>query len=41
MTFAVLDMNNIDFVSSAEDYSKVRKAIFETNYEPGMNMIIL
>ena len=41
MTFVVLDMNNIDFVSSAEDYSKVKKTIFETKYKPGMNMIIL
>ncbi len=41
MTFVVLDMNNIDFVNSAEDYKRVKKAIFETKYEPGMNTIIL
>ena len=41
MTFVVLDMNNIDFVTSNEDYNKVKKAIFDTKYKPGMNMIIL
>ena len=41
MTSVVLDMNNIDFVANAEDYQKVNRAIFETKYEPGMNMIIL
>ena len=41
MTFLVLDMNNIDFIASAEDYEKVKKTIFETKYEPGMNTILL
>jgi deoxyguanosine kinase len=41
MTFVVLDINNIDFIASSEDYDRVKKAIFETKYEPGMNTIIL
>ncbi len=41
LTFIVLDINNIDFVSKQEDYDKVKKTIFDTKYEPGMNMIIL
>lgn len=41
MTFVVLDMNNIDFVENTEDYKKVKKTIFQTQYEPGINMIIL
>lgn len=41
MTFVVLDMNNIDFVANPEDYQNVKDAIFNADYRPGMNTIIL
>lgn len=41
ITFVVLDMNNIDFVSNPLDYKKVKNAIFEAEYGPGMNTVIL
>lgn len=41
MTFLVLDINNVDFVSNNDDYQNVKKAIFDQNYSPGMNRIIL
>ncbi len=41
LTFVVLDMNEIDFVSNPDDYLKVKKAIFDQEYNPGMNMVLL
>lgn len=41
MTFLVLDVNRIDFVTNDDDYQKVKSAIFDQNYKPGMNRIIL
>jgi len=41
LTFIVLDMNEIDFVANPNDYLKVKKAIFDQEYNPGMNMILL
>lgn len=41
MTFLVLDINMIDFVTSDNDYQKVKSAIFDRNYLPGVNRIIL
>jgi deoxyadenosine/deoxycytidine kinase len=41
MTFLVIDINNIDFVSNSNDYLKVKNTIFERKYEAGMNMVIL
>ena len=41
MIFLVLDVNNIDFVNNESDYSKVKLAIFDNDYKPGMNMVIL
>jgi len=41
MTFLVLDVNNLDFVGDKNDYIKLKSIIFDRNYKPGMNMIIL
>lgn len=41
MTFVVLDMNNIDFMANPDDYRKVKNAIFEAEYKPGMNTVLL
>ena len=41
ITFIVLDMNEIDFVANPDDYLKVKKAIFDQEYNPGMNMVLL
>jgi deoxyguanosine kinase len=41
MTFLVIDVNNIDFVNSNIDYIKIKNAILDRKYEPGMNMVIL
>ncbi len=41
ITFIVLDMNEIDFIANPDDYLKVKKAIFDHEYNPGMNMVLL
>lgn len=41
MTFLVIDINMIDFVNNNDDYQKVKSAIFDRDYEKGMNRIIL
>jgi deoxyadenosine/deoxycytidine kinase len=41
MTFLVLDVNNLDFINNLSDYQKVKNVIFDRDYEPGMNTIIL
>ena len=37
----VIDTNNIDFVNKKTDYQQIKKTIFEGDYKPGMNMLIL
>lgn len=39
--YLILDINNIDFVASEEDYRKVTGMIFEKEYRNGLNMVIL
>ena len=39
--YIILDINNIDFVASEEDYRKVTGVIFEKEYRNGLNMVIL
>lgn len=39
--YLILDINNIDFVVSEEDYRKVTGVIFEKEYQNGLNMVIL
>lgn len=41
MTFLVLDVNNLDFVNNSNDYNKVKSAILDQKYKPGMNMLIV
>lgn len=37
----VLDTSNIDFVNKKTDYQQIKKIIFEGDFKPGMNMLIL
>ncbi|MBN2697720.1 MAG: deoxynucleoside kinase [Bacteroidales bacterium] len=37
----VIDTTRIDFVNRKEDYEKIRKVIYEREYNEGLNMIIL
>lgn len=39
--YLMLDINNIDFVASEEDYNKVISVIFEKEYNYGLNKVIL
>ena len=41
MTFLIIDTNEIDFVNNIDDYQKIKNAIFDQKYKPGMNMLIL
>jgi deoxyguanosine kinase len=41
MTFLVVDANNLDFIRNTSDYLKLKSAILERKYDPGMNMVIL
>jgi hypothetical protein len=41
MTILVIDMNNIDFIANPEDYMLVKNLIFNVEYKPGMNTVIL
>jgi len=40
-TFLILDMNHIDFVHNKLDYEIVKDAIFNKEYSPGINRVIL
>ncbi len=37
----VIDTSNVDFVNKEADYLQIKKFIFEGEYLPGMNMLIL
>lgn len=37
----VIDTSNIDFVNKKTDYQQIKKIIFEGDFKPGMNMLIL
>lgn len=37
----ILDLNNIDFVSNEDDFIRVERAIFEENYQNGLNRVQL
>ncbi len=39
--YLVIDISNIDFVSDEDDYRKIINAIFESDYQTGMNKLIL
>ncbi|NLN29670.1 MAG: deoxynucleoside kinase [Bacteroidales bacterium] len=39
--YLVIDINSVDFVSSDDDYRKIRNAIFMKDYPAGMNKLIL
>lgn len=39
--FLVIDTNKVDFVRNPSDYEKIRDAIFNAEYEVGINRIIL
>ncbi len=33
----ILDVTNVDFLSSKEDYEKIKQAVFDRGYSPGLN----
>ena len=37
----VIDTSDIDFVNKKTDYQQIKKIIFEGDFKPGMNMLIL
>ena len=37
----IIDCNNIDFVNSSNDYTKIKNVIFASDYKPGINRILL
>lgn len=39
--YLIIDINNIDFVSNADHYKKIKNAIFDKDYSKGQNMVIL
>jgi len=39
--FLLIDINNIDFVSNAEHYVRLKQVIFETEYKKGINHCVL
>ena len=41
MKILVIDTSNLDFVNNANDYTQIKKMIFEGVFRPGMNMLIL
>jgi len=40
-TFLIIDTNKIDFVNKSEDYQKVKDVIFNQDYKPGLNRLII
>ena len=40
-TYLVIDISDIDFVSDEDDYRNIINAIFESDYQTGMNKLIL
>lgn len=41
MKILIIDTNNIDFVNSQEDFDKLEAAIFDNEYQLGINRLIL
>ncbi|MEZ5069712.1 MAG: deoxynucleoside kinase [Bacteroidales bacterium] len=41
MRILVIDSSRIDFVNNPEDYQRLKSLIFDGDYRPGMNMLIL
>lgn len=39
--YLIIDINNIDFVSSEEDYRRLLSTIFDNEYQIGINTVIL
>ena len=39
--YLIIDINNVDFVTSENDYELIVKTIFENKYTNGLNMVIL
>lgn len=37
----VIDVNNVDFVQNPEHYDQLKKAVFQSDYKLGVNMLIL
>jgi deoxyadenosine/deoxycytidine kinase len=41
MKIVVIDSSNLDFVNNKSDYQQLKRLIFERDFKPGMNMLIL
>jgi len=41
MKIIVIDSGGLDFVNKNSDYQQIKKLIFEGDFKPGMNMLIL
>jgi deoxyadenosine/deoxycytidine kinase len=41
MKIVVIDSSNLDFVNRESDFQQLKKSIFENEFKPGMNMLIL
>lgn len=41
MKIAVVDISRLDFVNKGSDYQQLKKLIFEWDFKPGLNMLIL
>jgi deoxyguanosine kinase len=41
LKIVVVDSNQLDFVNKKSDYEKLKKLIFDGDFKPGMNMLIL
>jgi len=41
LKIVVIDCSGLDFVNKNFDYQQIKRLIFEGNYKPGMNMLIL
>ncbi|HLN21621.1 MAG TPA: deoxynucleoside kinase [Bacteroidales bacterium] len=39
--YLIIDVNNLDFVSDESHYDKIRRVIFEKDYPPGINKVIV
>ncbi len=37
----ILDVNDLDFVSNERDFETIERAVFEGDYQPGLNRVVL
>jgi len=41
ISFLILDVNQLDFISSSKDYLRIKETLFSKDFSPGINRVVL